>query len=187
MFLRRTVPAASLPLSVMDAKDHLRVTDSRDDYLVEGYLRAALEAVGEMSGRVLAAETWAMSAASASGDVPLPKCPVISLTSIEYFDANETAQTANVADFYLFKDDDKAFLRPKAGKSWPTTASREDAITITFTVGYSTLPHGLKSAVLLMLGHLYENREGVADGGKTAIPLGVESLVNLHRIGWVAA
>ena len=57
MFLRRTVPAASLPLSVRDAKDHLRVTDSRDDYLVEGYLRAALEAVGEMSGRVLAAET----------------------------------------------------------------------------------------------------------------------------------
>ena len=97
MFLRRTVPAASLPLSVMDAKDHLRVTDSRDDYLVEGYLRAALEAVGEMSGRVLAAETWAMSVASASGDVPLPKCPVISLTSIEYFDANETAQAWRLA------------------------------------------------------------------------------------------
>lgn len=188
MFLRRTVAATALAVSAADAKDHLRVTASDDDYLVSGILAAAIDAVGEMSGRVLAQETWELSLASATGDVPLPKGPVIAVTGISYYDTSDVLQAATVADFYLFKDDDKAVLRPKPGKSWPGTITRDDAIKITFTAGYTAIPPALRSAVLLMLAHLYENREATITGATVAqLPLGVESLVSLYRLGWAAA
>lgn len=185
MYLARTVAATVAAVSVQDATDHLRVTGTDEAYLIGRLVAAATEAVGEMAGRVMATETWAMSVASASGDLALPKSPVQAVTAISYYDSADTVQAANVADFYLFKDDDKAVLRPKPGKAWPLTSAREDAITVTFTAGYVKLPDALRYAVLLMVGHLYRNREAVGEAMEI-LPLGVEAHVNIHRLGWAA-
>lgn len=43
----------------------------------------------------------------------------------------------------------------------------------------------IKSACLLILGHLYANREDVVTGTiSTEIPRGSEALLTPHRIGW---
>lgn len=187
MLLKRTSAAAS-PVSLLDAREHLRVTGSDEDMLIFRLLEASVGAISERVGRSLGAETWAMSLAGASGDINLPYPPVQSVTSIEYFDTGDLPQTAALSDFYLFSGDDRTTLRPKPGKAWPNTATREDAVTITFVAGYNTIPAPLRTAVLLMTGHLFENREAVAVGVSVAeLPLGVESLVSLYRRGWVAA
>jgi len=41
----------------------------------------------------------------------------------------------------------------------------------------------IKSAILLNLGHLYVNREGVDTVQKQELPLGIQSLLQPYRIG----
>lgn len=186
MLLRRTVAAASYPVTLAEAKLHLRVDHGDDDTLIDGYIGAACEAIGEMAGRVLAVETWEMSVPTASGDLVLPMVPVQSVTGISYYDANGVDTSAVVADYYMFKDEDRAVLRPKPGHAWPSVQAREDALRVTFTVGYTTPPKNLIAAVLLLVGHLYATRHAAGDAIKE-VPLGVETMVGLSRRGWVMA
>ncbi len=187
MLLRRTVAATTRPVSLSEARDHLRVTGTDEDPLIEGLLGSACDLIGEMAGRVLAQETWAASYAALSGDVVLPKNPVIAVTGIGYYDLNDAAQVAVLSDFYVFSDPDSTVVRPKSNKQWPNTSTRDDAITITFTVGYAPIPEALRAAILLTIGHLYENRQSVVTGmTATVMPMSIEHLVGVHRLGWVS-
>jgi uncharacterized phiE125 gp8 family phage protein len=188
MLLNRVVAATGKVLTLSEAREQCKEPDDLDNWLIEGMIATACDMVTEMSGRVLTQETWAASYASVSGGIELPKAPVQSVTSITYYDRNDTLQTALLADFYVFKDDDHCVIRPKTGKSWPTTMTRDDAVTITFVAGYPQTPAALKAAALLLIGHLYENREASLPGTTAAqIPFGVTEMVNLYRIGWAAA
>jgi uncharacterized phiE125 gp8 family phage protein len=187
MFLRRTAVASSRPISLADARMHLKDPPEGEDPLIDRLIRVSCDIVGEMSGRVLALETWEAAYPSVSGDLVLPKNPVQAVTGIAYYDALDALQSAVLSDFYIFKDDDRCLIRPKSGKSWPQTITREDAITVTFTAGYSAVPDALISAIQLMIGHLYENREAVVTGTITSeLPLAVQEMIAIHRIGWAA-
>lgn len=186
MLLTRTVAPASQIVALQDVKDHLRVADGGiDDYYISGLISAASGAVEEMTGRAVVTQTWALSLPSVSGKVYLPKTPVQSVSSIAYYDADNASQTLTVSDYYLFKDQEKAWLEPKPNAVWPTTYDRADAVTITFVAGYSTVPQELKHAALLLIEHWYEHR-GATEGG-AEMPYAVASLVGLHKVGWVGA
>lgn len=175
--LMRRVSAAALPVSLTEVMDQLRQPQDAPTY-VEAIRTAAHDVVAEMSGRCLGAETWDASFAEATGDIVLPKSPVQSITSISYFDAAGAVQTANVADFLLFAGQDRATMRPAVGKSWPTLQRREDALTIRFVAGYTTLPEGLRAAVRLAAESIYD---------RVPFPPPMEALINSHRLGWIAA
>lgn len=186
MLLSLVTAASALPVSLADAKAHCRVDHSDEDALISAYLEAACLAVAEMSGRVLAAETWRLSIPGASGDLRLPKSPVKSVAAITYYDRDGIEQSATVSDFHLFADEDRAILRPKDGKSWPAVQSREDALSVDFVAGYDALPGNLLQAILLLTGHWYQNREVVGQN-VAELPLAVEAMVGISRRGWVAA
>lgn len=186
MLLNRTVAPASQIVELQDAKDHLRVDDmAGEDFYISGLISAASGAIEEMTGRSVVAQTWEMSLPYVAGKVYLPKSPVQSVSTISYYDAGNASQTLTVSDYYLFKDQDRAWLEPKPNVVWPTTYSRADAVTITFVAGYSTVPQELKQAALLLIEHWYEHR-GATEGG-AEMPYAVQSLVGLHKIGWVGA
>jgi uncharacterized phiE125 gp8 family phage protein len=186
MLLRRVTAATVSPVPIEIAMEHLRLDGSDAHLTAKTYTAAAAQFVGESAGRVLATERWSLAMPTPSGDVALPKSPVQSIASISYYDSSDASQSATVSDFYLYADDDRAFLRPKPGKSWPSLSAREDAVTIVFDAGYTVLPDGLRAAVLMMAAHLHENREAVAQGARLPLPLGVDALIAQHRIGWAA-
>lgn len=187
MLLRRVAPATTLPVTVAEARQHLREPDVSENGLIETMIAAACDMVAEMTGRVLVAETWEAAYPAVAGDLKLPKSPVLSVTSIGFYDAADAPQVAELSGFYVFTDDDTCTIRPKSGAAWPSTIARADAITVTFQAGYAVLPPALRSAILLTMAHLYEHRESVVIGAATVeLPLGIQSLINLHRLGWAA-
>lgn len=187
MILRRITPATAYPVPDTDALEHLRLTANDETYLVHALVGSACDLIGEMSGRCLASEVWAASYSSISGKIKLPKSPVISVDSVTYYDQTDMVQSLPTTDFYVFLSDDHAEMQPKPGRQWPVTSTRDDAITITFTAGYAALPQALRAAVLLTVGHLYENRQASVVGMTVAtLPLAVEELVSIHRLGWAA-
>jgi uncharacterized phiE125 gp8 family phage protein len=183
--LRRIGAAGTPPVTLASAKEHLRVTHDLEDALITALIAAACDAVGQSAGRVVALETWEIADERFCGEVELPKSPVIALTSIKYYSA-DTLVTASLSDYRLYLSDDYSCVAPLPGTYWPNADIREDGTIIRFTAGYSTLPETLRQAVLLMVGHLYKNREAVGDAGDV-VPLALEYLIGVERLGWVAA
>lgn len=184
MILNRTVAPTTHIVSFDDAREHLRVTDTSESYYIETLLSAADATVEEMTGRAILPQTWTLAVGSVSGKLYLPKAPVVAVSSIAYYDADNASQTATVGDFYLFKDDTTAWLEPKPNVVWPDLYDRSDALTVTFTAGYSSIPTPLVHAAKLLIAHWFENR-AATQGDKAEIPYAVDHLTSLYRIGWI--
>lgn len=189
MFLKRTVPPLTAPITLDESKADLRVQVTAEDALIDRYIQDAVDEVdgpnGLLGGKALVTQTWSVSVAmpDRKGNLELPITPVQSLVSIKYYDANNAEQVLDVADFYLHGTDDYAWIWPKAGTAWPSVYCRPDAITVTFVAGFgdaAAVPASIKSALRLMVSDKYEHRL------ESQTPAGAINLLSLHRKGWIA-
>lgn len=117
----------------------------------------------------------------------LPFTPVRSLTSISYIDS--TGAAATLTDAALDTFNEPARLFPSFGGAWPTAQASVNSVVIEYLAGYTLptdatndtpLPPSILSAMLLLLGHLYENRENTTVGRAAniqEIPLGAEAFL----------
>ena len=89
-----------------------------------------------------------------------------SVTSVTYIDADGTVQTVDSGKYVARSLPLSDILFPDFGESWPATRAIPGAVTITYQAGMMTgsplmLPYqDIRSAILLTLGDLWENREG---------------------------
>lgn len=192
-WLSKIAGNVELPVTVASCKLDLKIQHNADDELLEDYISAACALVGGKSGivgKVLTAETWELKLRAASSCIVLPLSPVQSITSINYFDSENAAQSLDVDDFALYGDEDSAFIEPKTGVNWPTVFNRRDAITIRFVAGFGApadVPKNITRAIRLIVAHWYENRTAVLVGVTAQeLPLAVESLLGISRKGWSA-
>lgn len=187
--LARTVPPSELPVSVAEAKEHLRVTHSTDDDMIERHIEAATDLVERECGRVLVSQTWAMKldgfprACGVRGRyIELPKVPGRSVTSIAYVDLNGTAQTLATDQYTVHADDWQPFVSEAYGVSWPSTRLQPDAVTVTFVAGYASaaaVPSALKQAVLLHVQASYDNLQASEAQGLNA---SIRRLIAPYRV-----
>jgi uncharacterized phiE125 gp8 family phage protein len=179
MPLQLVTPPAEEPVSLAEAKQHLRVDSGDDDLLIGSLIIAARQAAETITGRQLITARWKLvldafpgpslmqSATGASFSLPghailLAKCPVQSAVSIEYLDMNGTTQVMPASDYVLDAACEPARLTPAFGKTWPSTLPQMGAVSVTFDAGYGTasaVPEGLKSWIKLRVGSLYGHRE----------------------------
>jgi uncharacterized phiE125 gp8 family phage protein len=178
MPLQLVTPPAGEPVSLAEAKQHLRVDGGDDDLLIGSLITAARQAAETKTGRQLITARWKLlldafpgplmqSASGASFSLPghailLAKCPVQSVVSIEYLDMNGTTQVMPSSDYVLDAACEPARLTPAFGKTWPPTLPQMGAVSVTFDAGYGTasaVPEGLKSWIKLRVGSLYGHRE----------------------------
>lgn len=188
--IRRTVAPATSVLSMEDAKEHLRVHGSDEDYYIRGLIAAAEALVdGEgLLGRAMITQTWAQWVNQAPGWVRLSMSPFQSLVSVEYYDTDGALQTATLGDFETRLCGDVVICKPKEDREWPAADTRLDAIKITYVAGFgdsaSDVPMGIRHAIKMLVGNWYENREATTDLNLMAVPMAVEALIGAERTGW---
>jgi len=182
MPLQLVTPPAGEPISLAEAKLHLRVDGGDDDPLIGSLITAARQAAETITGRQLMTARWRLvldafpgpllmhAGSGSSFSLPthailLAKCPVQSVVSVEYLDMNGTTQVLPASDYVLDAACEPARLSPVFGKTWPPTLPQIGAVTVTFDAGYgsaSEVPEGLKSWIKLRVGSLYGHREEMA-------------------------
>lgn len=187
-----TAPSVE-PITLQEAKDHLRVDGTTDDALISALIQAARQHIDGRDGwlgRALMTQTWdyTLDEFPDTDYIPLPLAPVQSITSITYTDTNGTSQTFSSGNYALGADLDWS-PRVNLGydKSWPSTRTIPDAVTVRFVAGYAnaaSVPAPIKAALLMMIGHLYEHRESVADKELSEVPMAVQSLLMPYRRTW---
>ena len=184
----RTVAPAATPVSVAEAKEHLRLDGYEEDGLVGRLIAAAtahFDGWGGVLGRALVTQTWAATYEALEAPLILPLAPATSVASVTYADVGGATQTLAADQWRLIEGADAARVEPAEGVTWPQTAERSDAVTVTFTAGYggaADVPEALRHAILMTVHDLYEHRgEAVIGGGVRRVPLGVEALAGPYR------
>jgi uncharacterized phiE125 gp8 family phage protein len=187
MAVKLITPPASEPITLAEAKAHLRVEIDDDDLLIGALITAAREAAEHETRRSLMPQTWELALTgfpSPAGAIRLPKPPVSSVTSVKYFDTSGEQQTMAETDYLLNQHTDGADLHPAYTINWPVARKQPDAVTIRYVAGYpnaASVPSQIKAWMLLRIGLLYENRE--AASGLTLSPLPfIDGMLDPYRV-----
>jgi len=114
--------------------------------------------------------------------------PLISVTSIKYMDGNNTEQTLAPSE-YIVSDSAPGQIIPI--NSWPETSKASDSLRVVFRTGYSdpgespmlseTLPETIKTALLMQVADMYENREAQVERPLSLNPT-LERLLAPYRL-----
>lgn len=173
------------PITLQQAKDHLNLTHDLDDALIEMIITSARQRVEQEISKSLLTQTVELSLDDFSDEICLYYAPVQSVTSIAYYDSDNVQQTlaANMYDVDLKSMVGRVTRAYNA--TYPSVYYRPNAVTITYVAGYGDnaqdVPSPILSAVLLLVGHLYENRDQVSPMNMYDLPMGVSYLLSPYQ------
>lgn len=181
------VTTETVPVSVSDMKEHLRVTHTDDDNYIEALILAAAKTCENFQGRkyMQASKVLKLDAFPEFGIIRPEWSPLIQVDSIQYVDTDGNAQTVPASDYDVDTDTEPGRITPAYGKSWPSTRDQVNAISVNYQAGYATadeVPDDIKHAIKLLVGHFYEHRESVSEVKLQEIPQGIRSLLWPRRV-----
>lgn len=194
-----TAPAAE-PVTLAEAKAHLRVSAASEDALITRLIGAARRHVEAVTRRRLITQTWRLYLdrfdSAWSSVVPqwvsdcrgivLPDlAPVQSIASVKYIDTAGALQTL-AAGVYQLVPEAPARLFVAYGQSWPDIRGDKEGVRIEAVCGYgaagAAVPEDIVAALLLHLSHLYEHRDAVTDYPTAELGMGVQSLLSPYIV-----
>jgi uncharacterized phiE125 gp8 family phage protein len=180
------------PVSVAELKLHLRVDGTDEDAMIEALGKAARREVERYTQRSLISQTWLMDVDGFPEErhLLLPRSPFLSVESIKYRDEDDVLQTMSST---LYSTDSAGGEEParvflvEEETDWPDCLDEPNAVQIEFKAGYGTtaanVPETLKTAIKLLVGNWFENREAVITGTIVAeLPLAVKALMDIEAI-----
>ena len=114
MTLFRTVEPAVEPITLAEAKAHLRIAHDSEDDLLSGLIRAARQEVEQATGSALIEQSWrlVLDAWPEGNVVQLKRSPVRQVLSVTVFDADGAASVLAPQDYQLDAMSSPARLYP---------------------------------------------------------------------------
>lgn len=169
MSLRLIAPPTALPVSLADAKQHLRVEHDADDALITLMLQAAARTAEQRLNRALMTQTWDLVLdAFPVAEIRLPRPLVQTVDELVYVDTEGAEQTMVASAYVLDPDLTPGWVLPALNTTWPATRDQSNAVRVRFTSGYgsdpSDLPEGVRLWILMHVAAAYRNREAFATG-----------------------
>lgn len=177
------------PVSVEEARTHLRIDRTDEDPWLVAAIIAARQRMEGFLGRALIHQVWELSLDRWPGRaLELRPAPLASVTSISYTALDGTEATVAGGDYLADTRATPGRIVLRDSASWPGGTLREaDAIRVRFTAGYgaeaAAVPQLIRSVMLLWVGDLYEHREATVVGTiATKLPLGLEEALWQYRV-----
>lgn len=160
-----TTAPASEPISTADAKTYLNVSTALHNTLIDNLVSAARIMYENYTGTAVITQTVTQTWDSTPGcaEFEFAINPVTAVV-MSYKDADGTYQTWDAANYTLDTISPLARVVKNSTASWPTTGDYIAKWKAVITAGYANaaaVPEDVISAILLMVGFLYENREDI--------------------------
>lgn len=151
-------------VTLADAKAHLRVEEAGEDTLIQAYVNAAELFAVNYLGRNVYADQAAMNTALSGVAAALSAATTAYVAAVE-----AAASIASDVESGIAMD-----VADQAYQAAQQTAKR--------TYSGIVLNDAIKSAILLIVGHLFLNREASADRAMDEVPFGVYALLQPFRV-----
>lgn len=195
------------PISRIEAREHLRLDEDVDDSQVRSYILAARNWCENYTGRVFISRTMRMfldGFINASGEpywegtrvapqirtyssfIEIAASPVISVSSIKYYDDSDNESTWATSNYYVDTVSDVAKIVLRDGGTFPTDLRAANGLEINFTAGYGTtandVPEAIRMAMMQYMTFLYEHRGDFERFPAPTPPAVLRTLLNPYKI-----
>lgn len=190
--LRVATPPALEPVTLTEAKSHLRVDTDADDAYIATLITAAREWVESYLDRALITQQLVMTLEVLDDDVHLPRPPMATQGTATAVSITYTAPTGGTVSmsaqsFRVSRYETPGEITPLYGQTWPPNLDDENAVTVTWWAGYgdsgSSVPAAIRHAMLMLIGTWYERRASADNLGGAEVPFGVRSLLDSQKWG----
>jgi uncharacterized phiE125 gp8 family phage protein len=188
MALVLTSDPTSEPVTVAEAKAHLRVDAANEDTLIASLILTSRLHVETALGLALLTQSWQLllDRWPPEKDLQLPLRPLQSIDAVRVFPAEGAATVIDPSDYLA----DTASVPPRlirTGVIWPQPGKAANGVEIDFTAGYGAsaadVPAPIRQALLLLIAHWYERREPIEVGSpETIVPAVVSDLLEPYRM-----
>jgi uncharacterized phiE125 gp8 family phage protein len=185
-----TAPSTE-PLTYAEVKAYLRLNGDTEQTFVTSLITVARQYVESQIWRPLISQVWSMNFDFSELNTQvynINKTPIISVSSVTYYDANNTLQTLSASNYEYDIYGNPGRFRIK---SMPQIYDRMNALQVNFTCGYAdaaSVPLPIKQAMYMLIGHYYENRQDVVTGTQVnKIDEASEHLLNPYRNNYIFA
>ena len=158
---RTTTPTE--PITLPEAKLHLRVDGTDEDTLITALISAARETCEDRIEGSIPVTGWKLTLDAFPDAIRLPRAPIASVESVKYLDADGVQQTLSALDYLVDTVSTPGYIVPAYGKAWPETREQINAVEVEYTAGSATTPAALKAWMLLAVGEMYANREASSE------------------------
>lgn len=187
MLTRIITPPAQEPITLAEAKAHLRLENTLDDVTVAMLIQTARQYVEEVTWRGIVSQTWelVMDSFPTEEYFELPKGKLASVTSITYLDTAGAAQVLAGSEYEVDSTSEPGKVRLAYEKTWPITRSRWNAVVTRYVVGWDVdvVPRPIKHAILLLVSQMYEHRTPEITGTiVSAVRFAVDALLGPYRL-----
>ena len=191
--LNRATDPAVEPVSVSEAKAHLRVDTDDDDTYIGTLITAARQWAETYLDRSLVYTQWEMKLDMFPWEIEMPRPPMAqdgttTAVSITYT-LNESLGTATLStsEYRVDRASTPGVARTNYGGSWPSHLADQNSVTVTWWGGYgasgSDVPAAIRHAILMHVGHLYERRLAADNVASNEVPFGVKALLDSQSWG----
>lgn len=182
----RITDATFEPVTLAEAKAHLRVDTTDEDSMITRLITVARHEAEHLTGRALCLSTWRLHLdAFPSGAIQLLNPPLVSVVHIKYYDTAGVQQTVTSTDYMLDTTSAPGWVAPVPTKTWPSTQERMNAVEVQYTAGWANagaVPVELAQWVLLRIGTLFAHREQVTDGVTASEVPFANGLLDTYRV-----
>ena len=180
-------PASTYPVSLTEAKSHLKVDTTADDTYITSIIKAATQLSEEYTNRFFIDTVIEQYASNFADLQTLFKSKVSAVAYVKYYDSNNSLQTLSASVYDTQLNYEPSQIQLANNQNFPSITKRNDAVLTRYTVGYgsaaSDVPEIIKQAILLTIGNFYQNRASVITG-KTAteLPMNVKWLLDTYKV-----
>lgn len=177
-------PPGVEPVTLVEAKAHLRVGHADEDALISLLIVSARRHVEAQTGLCLIAQGWTHFRDDwpEDGVLVLPLAPLISLDEVGVYGEDDTKEVVDPAHYYSDTASRPPRLMLRGSRAWARPGRIGNGIAIALTAGFgnvgSDVPASLREAILQLIAHWFEHR---GDGRPPAVPLTVTTLLQSFR------
>ena len=179
--------ATSYPVSLTEAKSHLKVDTTADDTYITSIIKAATQLSEEYTNRFFIDTVIEQTCSDFAQLQTLFKSKVSAVAHVKYYDSDNSLQTLSATIYDTQLKYEPSQIQLADDKSFPEITKRNDAVVARYTVGYgasaSDVPEIIKQAILLTIGNFYQNRNSVVIGRiATELPMNVKWLLDTYKV-----
>lgn len=175
------------PVTLAEAKAHLRIDGTAEDAFISSLIVTSRLHIEAALGLALITQSWAwtIDAWPKHASVELPMRPVQSIESVKIKAAGGAIMTLEDWRYVLDGSSALSRLLPTATR-FPEPGAIAQGIEIRFTAGFgaaaSATPAAIRQALLLLIAHWFENREPMSTDTPKRIPDTVSELLAPYRV-----
>lgn len=175
----------SEPVALEEIQERLHVLPGNADeaqYTLTPMITAAREYCESRAGYAFVRQritAWPTPEDIAAGTFYLPRPPIAEVENVTAY--SRDGSSLELTDYQVAEDGRMALSVPDA-----SALRRMDPVAVTYIAGAETCPEMARQAMMLLIGHWYQNRESVQTGAVTAVEIAqtTDAILKQYKRWW---